>query len=243
MIDTPSGDQVRLGDVAAVRVVAQPTSIRHDSTLRSVDVTAQVSGRDLGAVLDDVRGQVRATSMPLEYHAEVLDGVGQQRTRTLQVAGLGVAVGVVILLLLQAALGSWRLAGLVFLTLPLAAAGGALAASLTGDLLSVGALAGLFLVLGIAARGAVLLIAHYQRLDGATPEAVLAATRERAGPILLTAAATVAVVLPPLLLGAVAGAEVLRPLAVVVAGGLVTSTLLTVVVLPALYLRFREVGR
>jgi CzcA family heavy metal efflux pump len=242
LIDTPTGDQVRLGDVATVRVVPQPTAISHDATLRSVDVTAAVHGRDLGAVLSDVRDQVRTTRMPLEYHAEVLDGLAQQQSQTLQVAGLAIAVAIAIFLLLQAALRSWRLAGLLFLTLPLAGAGGVLTASLTGGVMTLGALVGFFTVLGIAARNSVVLFSDYQRLkpaEGVTPgrEAVVRATRERLGPILLTAGATAAVVLPPVLFGGIPGGEVLRPLSAVVLGGLATSTLLVVFVLPALYLR------
>jgi Cu/Ag efflux pump CusA len=241
MIDAPTGDQVRLGDVATVKVVSQPTAITHDATLRSVDVTAGVRGRDLGAVLDDVRAQVRGTPMPLEYHAEVLDNLSRQQVQTLQVAGLGAAVAVLIFLLLQAALGSWRLTGLVFLTLPLAGAGGVVAASIDGGLMTLGALIGFFTVLGIAARNGVVLVSEYQRAAG--PDAVVRATRDRVGSIVLTAAATAVMVLPPVLLGGIPGAEVLHPLAAVVLGGLVTSTLLAVFVLPALYLRFAPAAR
>jgi Cu/Ag efflux pump CusA len=240
LIDAPTGVQVRLGDVAAVHVVPQPTAIRHDATLRSVDVTASVRGRDLGSVLNDVRGQVSTTRMPLEYHAEVLDNLSQQQTQGLQVGALAIAVAIVAFLLLQAALGSWRLAGMVFLTLPLAAAGGVLAAPLAGGLGTLGALMGLFTVLSIAARNSVVLLGAYRRLEGAAPdpEAVLRVTRERAGSILLTAVATAAILLPTVLFSGVPGADVLHPLAAVVVGGLVTSTLLALFVLPALYLRF-----
>ena len=235
LIDTPTGEQVRLGDVASVKVVAQPTAITHDATLRSVDVTASVRGRDLGAVLDDVRTQVQSTQMPLEYHAEVLDNLSRAQTQTLQVAGLSAAVAVLVFLVLQAALGSWRLSGLVFLTLPLAGAGGVVAASLDGGLMTVGALIGFFTVLGIAARNGVVLVAEYRRASD--PEGIVRATSDRAGSILLTAAATAVALLPPVLFGGIPGAEVLHPLAAVVLGGLFTSTLLAVFVLPALYLR------
>jgi Cu/Ag efflux pump CusA len=169
----------------------------------------------------------------------VLDNLTQQRTQVLQVAALAAGVAVVAFLLLQVALLSWRLAGLVFLTLPLAAAGGVLAASIDGGLLTIGALVGFFTVLGIAARNGVVLVGAYRRLDGPSPDpqAVLGATREHAAPILLTAVATAAVMVPPLLFAGVPGADVLHPLAAVVLGGLATSTLLALFVLPALYLR------
>jgi Cu/Ag efflux pump CusA len=169
------------------------------------------------------------------------------------VAALAVGVAVVAFLLLQAALRSWRLAGLVFLTLPLAGAGGVVAASLDGGLVTIGALVGLFTVLGIAARNGVVLVGACKAAQGQeddspplTPqrgarggqEAVLRVTRERAGSILLTAIATAAAVLPPLLFAGVPGADVLHPLAAVVLGGLATSTLLALLVLPALSRRF-----
>jgi Cu/Ag efflux pump CusA len=242
LIDTPTGEQVRLGDIASVRVVPYPTVIRHDATLRSVDVTAGVRGRDIGAVSADVRNRVQTVQMPLEYHAEVLADAQQQQTHNLQTAGLAVAVAIAIFLLLQAAFGSWRLATLVFLTLPLAAAGSVLAAFSVGGIMTLGALIGLFTVLGITARNSVRLITSFQRLESDEtvfgPESVLRAAREGSGPVLVAAAATIAVVLPLLLFGRMAGAELLYPLAAVVIGGLVTSTLLTVFVLPALYIRF-----
>jgi Cu/Ag efflux pump CusA len=131
------------------------------------------------------------------------------------------------------------------------------AASVDGGLVTIGALVGLFTVLGIAARNGVVLVGAYEAAVGGgargqeddspplTPqrgarggqEAVLRVTRERAGPILLTAIATAAVVLPPVLFAGVPGADVLHPLAAVVVGGLATSTLLALFVLPALYVR------
>ena len=178
--------------------------------------------------------------MPLEYHAEVLDNLTQQRSQALWVAGLAIGAAVVGFLLLQAALLSWRLAALAFLTLPLAGAGGVAAASLDGGLLTIGALVGLFTVLGIAARNAVVLIGAYQALgqDARDPAAVLRVTRERAGAVLLTAFATAALMVPPVLFAGIPGADILHPLAAVVLGGLVTSTLLALLVLPALFVRF-----
>lgn len=242
LIDTPTGDQVHLGDVAEVRVVPYPIVIRHDATLRSLDVTAGVRDRDLDAVLSDVRSGVRSVQMPLEYHAEVVSGMAEQQTRNLQTAGLAIGVAIGILLLLQAALASWRLAAVVLLTLPLAGAGGVLAAFFVGGVMSVGALIGLMAVLAMSVRNTVVLVSCYQRLEsngGFATDAgsVIATTRERAGPILLAAVATAAVFVPLVVIGPAPGTELMHPLAVVVLGGLVTSTLLTLLVVPALYLR------
>jgi Cu/Ag efflux pump CusA len=233
---------VRLGDIATVRVAPYPTVIRHDATLRSLDVSAGVRGRDLDAVLGDVKSRIETVQMPLEYHTEVLSDLAEQQSQDLQTAGLAIAVAIGILLLLQAALGSWRLAVLAFLTLPLAGAGGVVAASFVGGVMTLGALIGLFAVVAIAVRNGVVLLSSYQRLasgPGVAPDAesILRVTRDRVGAILLTAGGTTAVFLPLVLFGSMAGLEVLFQLAAVVLGGLVTSTLLTVFVLPALYLR------
>jgi multidrug efflux pump subunit AcrB len=153
---------------------------------------------------------------------------------------MAIAAALAILLVLQAAFGSWRLAAMVFLTIPLAAAGGVLAALVLGGVMTLGALAGLLAVLGIATRNSILLIRGMQRLASVAgtsrQDAVLQATREDLGHILLTAALTAVVLLPLLVLGRVAGTEVLYPMAVVVLGGLITSTVFTVFVVPALYL-------
>jgi Cu/Ag efflux pump CusA len=249
LIDTPSGGRVRLGDVAKVSIAPFPTDIRHNDTSRSIDVTAGVRGRDPGSVANDVRGRLAALSMPLEYHAEVLGDAAKRQADDRRVLGLAIAALVGIFFLLQAAFRSWRAAILLFLTLPLACAGAVLTAFFVGGVTSLGALIGLFAVLGIAARNGIALLRECRRLegqDGAPPgsEVVLAAARDRAGPIVVTALATAVALLPLVFLtdssGGVAGTEVLYPMAVVVLGGLVTSTLLSTLVLPALYLRGRR---
>ncbi|MEU0404300.1 efflux RND transporter permease subunit [Streptomyces sp. NPDC006197] len=243
LIDTPKGGHVRLGDVAAVRVTPYPTVIEHYATSRSLDVVADVSGRDLNSVLDDVRNRVQAMPMPYEYHAEVQSDVAHQQSQDLRIAGLVAAALLGTFLLLQAAFNSWRAATLVLLALPLAGVGGVLTAFAVGGVMSIGALGGFLLVLGIAVRNLVLLIRGYQetepREDGTVdPQRIVDATRDRVGPVLLTALATAVAVLPAVVLGTIEGMEVLHPLAVVVLGGLVTSTLVTLFIVPALYIRF-----
>jgi Cu/Ag efflux pump CusA len=242
LIDTADGGHVRLRDVADVRIAPYPTVITHDDVSRSIDVAADVSGRALGPVLGDVRSRVQALAFPFEYHAEVLGDLATQQGSVRRTLAFVLAAAVGIFLLLQAASSSWRTGALLFCTLPLAGVGGVLAAYLAGGVMSLGAVVGLLAVLGIAVRSNVLLVRGYQRLGepGVRPSAelVLRGTRERVAPTVLTALTTAAALVPFVLLGSVAGTEVLHPLAVVVLGGLVTSTLLTLLVLPALYLRF-----
>jgi Cu/Ag efflux pump CusA len=239
LIDTPDHRQVRLAEVATVRIRPAPSAIRHDAVSRSIDVGAAVGGRSLSSVQDEVRARLRGVSFPLEYHAELV-GDSAQRTdgRRLLILGLAAAIGA--LLLLQSAFGGWRLAGAFLLTLPTALAGGALAALLAGGPPSLATLFGLLGALAVAARTGVLLIRHCQRLaeDGEPhgPGLVLRAVRERIAPILITALATGAAVLPLILLGGSPGLEVLRPVAVALLGGLVTATVFTLFVVPLLYL-------
>jgi CzcA family heavy metal efflux pump len=245
LVDTPGGGQVRLGDVASVRLAPDPTVIRHDSVSRYVDVTAGVRGRSIGAVTHDVEQQVRRIQFPLEHHAEVLGAAAERHSARQLVLGVAVAAAIGILLLLQAAFASWRLAALVFLTLPLALVGGVLAALAFsgGQVTALGSFAGLFTVLAIAARNSVVLVRHFQLLqqeEGTQLGAslVLRGAQERFAPIVLTALTTGLALLPLLLLGGVSGLEVLRPLAVVILGGLVSATLVNTLIVPFLYLRF-----
>jgi Cu/Ag efflux pump CusA len=248
LVEVPAGGHVRLGDVAKVQVAPYPTVISHDAASRSLDVTAEVSGWDLGAVLREVGKRVRSVPMPVEYRAEVLSDLAEQQSQDIRVAAVAIAAAIAILLLLQATFSSWRLAALVFLTLPLSAAGGVVTALSTGGIMTLGAMAGLFAVLGVAAPSIILLVRGYQIEDatrGTDPNAasVLGATREAAGPILLTACLTGVVLLPLLLLGSVAGTEILHPLAAVVLGGLVSSTVVALLLVPALYLRLSPASR
>ena len=243
LVDTPSGERVRLGDVAKVRVAAAPTVIRREAASRRIDVEADVRGRDLDGVLADVERRVAGVEFPLEYHAEVVGESTEREAGAGRVLAFAVAAAIAIFLLLQAAFGSWRLATLLFLTLPLGLVGGVLAALASGGTVSLGSLVGFLAVFALAARNGILLVDRYRRLEldeGAPfgPGLVVRGAEERFAPILMTAVATALAVLPFLLLGDVAGHEIAHPMAVVVLGGLVTSTLVTLFVLPALCQRF-----
>ncbi len=244
LIDKPGGGQVRLGDVARVRITPNQTVIKHDAVSRYVDVTAGIRGRSLAAVTHDVEQRVRGISFPLEHHAEVLGASAARRGAQQRTLSIALAIAVAIFLLLQAAFGSWRLASLVFVSVPLALVGGVLAAlAFTGEITPLGSLVGLFAVLAIAVRNGVLLVRHLQRLqreegDELGVELVLRGARERLVPTVLTALTVGLSVLPLTFLGGVPGLEVVRPLAVVILGGLLTSTLVGALLVPFGYLRF-----
>jgi Cu/Ag efflux pump CusA len=243
LIDLPSGGQVRLGDVADVRIVPTPIIIRRDAVSRFIDVTATVNGRSLSAVTADIESGLQGIEFPLEHHAEVLGASGDQQVAQQRIIGTAIAAAVGIFLLLQALFGSWRLAALAFLTLPVALVGGVAAALISGGVLSIGSLFGFLTVLGIATRNSLVLLSHYRHLqeqegESFGPELIHRGVGERLGPILMTAFATAAALLPLVFAGNQAGTEIIRPLAIVILGGLVTSTVLTLFILPSLYLRF-----
>jgi hypothetical protein len=169
----------------------------------------------------------------------------QSSQRSLLLFGIASVIG--LFLLLQAGFGSWRLAALAFFTLPSALVGGVIAAFAESSVLSLAALLGFFTVFGIAARNCILLINHYQHLErhegeARSPQLVLRGTQERLGPILITALAVGLALLPFAISGNIPGQEILHPMAIVILGGLVTSTVLNLFIVPSLYLRFAPQG-
>jgi Cu/Ag efflux pump CusA len=244
LLDSPNGGHARLGDVAHVRIKPNPVDIRHDAVSRYMDVRAGVAGRDLGSVRRDVQRRLRQLAFPLEYHAELLGTPPDERSgQSFLAVAIASAIGV--FLLLQAAFGSWRLAALVFAGLPVALAGGLLVAFAGGGKLALGEAAGLFAVLALAARNGIALVMRVQALQEEglrRPGLVRRAARERFAPATATAALVALAFLPPALLGDVAGNEITHSMALVVLGGLVTSTLLALVVAPGLLLHYGGPG-
>jgi len=243
LIDTPGGGQVRLGDVADVRIVPTPNLIQHETVSRRIDVGLNVRGRDPDAVVSDIQQRLSAIKFPLEYRAAVLGAYQEQQAdqRNLLLFGLAAAIGV--FLLLQAAFGSWRLATLAFFALPSALLGGVLAAFAAGGMISFASLVGLLAVLGIAVRSIIMLIKRYQHLEWHEGEPfglglVMRGARERFAPILMTTLAAGLALVPLAISGTIPGQEIASPMAIVILGGLVTSTLLNLFLVPALYLRF-----
>ncbi len=243
LIDTPGGGHVRLGQVADVRPGSTPTVIKRDAVSRKLDIEADISGRSLGDVTSDVEDRLAATALPLEYHARVLDQTVSEEINSGQIVAFTLAAALAIFLLMQAAFRSWKIAALAFLSLPAALGGGVLAALLLGDGITLGVMTGLLALLGLAARNGIVLLRHLQQLerDGGEEfgaELVARGAQERLAPVLATAAALGAAMLPFLFMGSIAGLEIVHPMAVVLLCGLATSSALTLFLLPALYLRF-----
>jgi Cu/Ag efflux pump CusA len=236
LIGTPTGRMVPLKSVATVAIRPEPAAITHDDVLRDVEVAAKVTG-DPGAAFDAVKQRLAAVPMPYEYHAEVFGNAATAQADLLRALGYAAAALAGIFLLLQAAVASWRRAGLMLLSLPLSVAGGVLAAPLAGGLWSIGSLAGLLAVLALAIRGCVLLgyrITERERAGPAGPGAVREVARERTVPVLQSVLITAGVLAPVASLGSRPGLEFLHPLAVTMLGGLVSLLLVQLLVLPAL---------
>jgi Cu/Ag efflux pump CusA len=245
LITTPSGGNVRLGDVASVQIVPAANQVERENDSRRIDVRANVKGRDLGAVAAEVQERLKQVPMPPEYNARVLGEFAERQAAQDRLYWLAIAAAIGIFGLLQAAFGSWRLAVLSFLTLPSALVGGLLAAYAGGAVISLGSLVGFLTVFGIAARNGIMLINHYQHLEQHEGEVfgtglALRGAVERLSPILMTALATGLALVPLVIAGEIPGHEIEHPMAVVILGGLFTSTLLNLFIVPVLYLRFGQ---
>ena len=237
LVHTPSGEAVRLGEVATVDIAPTPTVISHDAVTRSLDVVAEVRGRDAGDVARDATSRLQQQTFPYEYRAEVLGDAADQADARAKVL-LAVAAAVVLaFLLLQAATSSWRTAAALMVAVPLAGAGALLAGSVVGGARSGGVLAAILAVVALAVRQSLVLVRRAQVLHGerggAPAAAVRAAAGEQAPAVLVAVLAVAAAFLPVALMGG-PGLELLRPFAVALLAGLVTSTVVVLFVVPSL---------
>ena len=238
LIETPESGTVRLADLATVRVAPALSVIEHEDVSRFVDVTAEVKGRDVADVAADVRTRIDRVRFPLEHHAVVLGDYSSRRGESTRFFGILAAVVIGCFLLFQAAFASWRLATVALFVAPLALSGGVLAAAVAGVPWSLGVIAGLFVVGGMAIRECCVLLHRCQEiaqgdLSLEAHDVVQRSVGERLVPVLTAAVAGVLVAAPALLAGSVAGLEVLHPAAIVMLGGMVTAAVVNLVVVPA----------
>ena len=244
LIDTPRGGQVRLQEVADVRIEPVPNAIYHEDLARRLHVEADVEGRDLGSVVAEVEEAIQTVDYPLGYNAVLLGEYAERQAASGRLIMAAIAAALVILLLLRISVGSWPMAVLSFLSLPAALVGGVLAAYIfSNGVISLGSMVGFLTILGVAARNGIMMINHYQHLEEeeGVPfgrELVLRGSKERIAPIMMTALTAGLALVPLVVAGNIPGHEIEHPMAIVILGGLVTSTLLNLFVLPALYLRF-----
>ena len=243
LIDTPTGAKVPIGQVAEVRVDQGPNTINRENVQRRIIIQANVAERDLGGVISDVRAAVGANvQLPQGYFVQYGGQFEAQEKASRQILLLSVVAIGGIFLLLYIALRSARSAVLVMANLPLALIGGVVMVFLSGGTLSIASLVGFITLFGIATRNGIMLISHYTHLmqeEGVGfRESIMQGSMERLSPILMTALVT-GVGLIPLAMGVgEPGKEIQQPMAIVILGGIVTSTFLNMIVIPALYLKY-----
>ncbi len=245
LIDAPLGGKIPLRNVADIRIAPTPNLIQHENASRKIDVSCNVKGRDLGSVAREIEQRVQTMSFDAGYHPELLGEYAARQAGQHRLLALSALSLVGILLVLYTDFRTPRLTMLVFVSLPFALVGGVASVFLTGGILSLGSLVGFVTVLGIAARNGVMLVSHYRHLEEREGqsfgrEMILQGAEERLVPILMTAAATALALLPIALGGNKPGHEIEHPMAVVILGGLATSTLLNLFILPALSLRYAK---
>jgi len=265
MISTPDGSPVALGTVAKVEATNGPNTINRENVMRRIVVQANVAGRDLAGVVTNIRDSVGELALPQGYFVEYGGQFQAQQEANLRLFVLGSLSIVGIFLLLCKGLGSWRAALQVMVNIPLAAIGAVLALLLTNwptvealqaaswwqwpyvwaqaTSLSVAHWVGFITLVGIVCRNGIMMISHYIHLmqhegEQFDEHMIIRGSLERLTPVLMTTL-TAMIGLVPLALGAgQTGKEILHPLAVVVIGGLISSTLLDQLVTPALFYKF-----
>jgi Cu/Ag efflux pump CusA len=242
-LDPPNASKIPLRQVANIRVEDEPYAISRENVHRVIVLGFNVQGRGLGEVIADTQAQVGGKlELPPGYYIEYGGQFESQRQANRTLFGLGALALFGALLLLYKAFGSFREALIVMFNLPLALIGGIVALFLAGANLSVAAVIGFITLFGIATRNGIILVGHYNQLRQAgrpLDEVVLHGTLDRLVPVLMTAA-TAALGLVPLMFGSPVGKELELPLAQVVLGGLVSATLLNMVVVPTVYYRVEQ---
>jgi len=247
LIDTPTGAKVPISQVASVQVDQGPNTINRENVQRRIIIQSNVAGRDLGSVINEIHQKIgHGVALPEGYFVQYGGQFEAQEEAARKIALMSVVAIAGIFLLLYLALHSGRLALLVMANLPLALIGGVIMVFVSGGTLSIASLVGFITLFGIATRNGIMLVTHYQHLaqEESVPfrQSIIQGSLERLSPILMTALVT-GVGLIPLALGVgQPGKEIQQPMAVVILGGIVTSTFLNMNVIPPLYFKYGSAG-
>ncbi len=239
LVDLPSGGRVPLNQVADISSVSSPDRISRENVQRKVVVSANVQGRDLRGAVTELQEMVKAgLNLPLGYRIEY-GGQFKSEARASQLLLIAAVLAVlVIYLLLYFEFRDLKLAGIVLLNLPLALIGGILIVYFTSGIISIAATIGFISLFGIATRNGILLISRYQDLknEGEMIDSlIMKGTLDRLNPIIMTALTTALALIPLVIKGGQPGNEIQSPMAVVILGGLLTATILNLLVIPSVY--------
>jgi CzcA family heavy metal efflux pump len=249
LLDTSDGGHVRLDEVAEVKIMPTPNVIKRQGASRRIDIGANVDGsRDLGSIAKEVDEKLQKVTLPIGYYFELLGEYTERKAAQKRLLLISIAAIAVMYLLLHASFGNAKLAIISFLSFPAALVGGILAAYISGGVISLGSLVGFLTVLGIVSRNGIMMFNHFQHLEryegeAFSPEMVIRGAKERLSPILMTAITAGLALIPLVIMGDIPGHEIELPMAVVILGGLVTSTLLNLFIMPPLYLRFASTAK
>lgn len=240
LIDLPTGEKVPLHAVADVRMVEAPNVIHREQASRRILITCNAEDRDVVSVMRDIRAAVGTAELPSGYHLEFGGQYEAHRQAQRRLLLLGSVALLAIFALLYLDLRRVSLALLIMLSVPFAAVGGIAAIWLAGGDISLGSMIGLVTVFGVAVRNGILLISHYEHLRQEEqlepgPMLLLCGASDRLAPVLMTASTTALALLPLVLRGDLPGHEIEHPMAIVIIGGLISSTALTLFILPILY--------
>jgi CzcA family heavy metal efflux pump len=244
LVDTPTNQKIPLAQVAKIDYGTGPNTINRENVSRLIVVSSNANGRDLRSVVDEISAKVKQqVQLPPGYFIQY-GGQFESEQRATQNILIFTAISfVVITVLMYFSVKSISSTAMIMVNLPLSLVGGVIAVALTGGIISVASLVGFITLFGVATRNGLLLVDNYNtKFAAGMPfqEVIIQGSMERLNAILMTAF-TSALGLAPLVIGGGAGKEILQPLAVVVLGGLFTSTALTLLVLPALYAQFGKI--
>jgi multidrug efflux pump subunit AcrB len=237
---------VRLSQVADVRPGRTPTVIERDAVSRKLDITADVEGKTVQQVADELEKRLRALNMPEEYHAEVLDRTVDEEINFGNIAVAGIGALIAALLLFQALFRSWRLAIGAVLAVVASTFGGVVAGVALADGLTVGVGAGLLAIAALAARHIAVILRHLQDLElegrDLGDKLIKDGTADQRTYVITSVLTTAALLLPTAILGSRLGLEILSPLAVTLLVGLISVTAVDLIVAPVMYRFVRAHG-
>jgi Cu/Ag efflux pump CusA len=239
LIDTYDGNRVPLSYVADVISSSGPNTVNRENVQRKLVISANTSGRDLGSVVDDIRSTVDSeVSLPEGYRVQFGGQFESARRASLTLLITSLLAILVIFMILFQEFKSGKVAGVILLNLPLALIGGVFAIWISSGVVSIPSIIGFITLFGIATRNGILLVSRYIHLgkEGLSPkDRIIGGSVDRLNPILMTALASALALIPLALGGHKPGNEIQSPMAIVILGGLLTSTLLNLMVIPAVY--------
>ncbi|HEX2896548.1 MAG TPA: efflux RND transporter permease subunit [candidate division Zixibacteria bacterium] len=243
LIDTPTGGAIPLEMIADIQADRGPNYISRENVLRKIVIQANVAERDLRGAVEEIREKIETNiSLPKDYFVDFGGQFESEQEATRTVTLLSIVSIFAILVILYMEFGNFRQAILVMVNLPLALIGGIVSIFFTEGIISIASLVGFITLFGIAVRNGILLVSHYNYLidkEGKSlSEAVVQGSMERLSPILMTALAAGLALIPLALASDKPGSEIQSPMAIVILGGLLTSTFLNLVVVPALFLKW-----